>query len=230
MDEKQARRLFDGIAPRYDLLNHMLSLGLDRGWRKRAVRALVPSRPERILDVATGSGDLAVAALVLNPEQIAAIDVSEKMLAAAAAKIKRKKDGHKIILQRADAGALPFADGSFDAAIAGFGVRNFPDLEKGLGEMRRVLKKGGVLVVLEFSCPRHFPLKQLHRFYLRCIVPLAGGLVSGNRSAYIHLGTSILAFPHGAEFAAILARCGFSRASCQPLHFGICSIYRAEKN
>jgi demethylmenaquinone methyltransferase/2-methoxy-6-polyprenyl-1,4-benzoquinol methylase len=229
VDEMQAGRLFDGIAPRYDFLNHLLSLGLDRGWRKRAIRALTLSKPERILDVATGSGDLAIAALDVNPGQITAIDVSEKMLAAAAAKIKRKKAVHKIILQQADVGALPFADGSFDAAIAGFGVRNFFDLEKGLGEMQRVLKSGGVLVVLEFSCPRHFPLRQLHRFYLRYVIPLAGGLVSGKRAAYIHLGTSILAFPHGAEFAAILARRGFSRVSCHPLHFGICSIYRAEK-
>lgn len=224
-----SRSLFDAIALKYDLLNRLLSLGLDRGWRKRTVRSLAPCRPELILDVATGSGDMAIAALALNPVQVTAVDVSEKMLAVAAAKIKKKKAGHKITLQRADAEALPFADQSFDAVTVAFGVRNFANLEKGLGEISRVLKKGGTAVILEFSLPRRFPMRQLQRLYLRKILPRVGGFVSRNRAAYAYLASSVLAFPQRGEFAAILERCGFDKADFRPLSFGICSVYTAEK-
>ena len=220
-------KLFDDIAPKYDLMNRLLSLGLDRGWRRAAVRALAPYRPRRVLDVATGSGDLALAALAAGPEQVTAVDVSEKMLALAAAKIGRSREGRRIILKRAAAEALPFADSSFDAVMAGFGARNFVDLEKGLGEMRRVLKKGGVAVILEFSLPRSILVKPLHGFYLKKIIPLAGSLVAGNRAAYARLSESILAFPSGESFTAILKKCGFARATSRPLSFGICSVYLA---
>jgi demethylmenaquinone methyltransferase/2-methoxy-6-polyprenyl-1,4-benzoquinol methylase len=221
--------LFDDIAPKYDLLNRLLSLGLDRGWRRAAVRALAPFRPRRVLDVAAGSGDLALAALAAGPERVTAVDVSERMLALAAAKIEKCGKRGRIVLERAAAEALPFTDGSFDAVMAGFGVRNFIDLEKGLAEMRRVLKKGGAAVILEFSLPRRFPVKPLHRFYLENVIPLAGSLVAGNRAAYVYLAESILAFPDGERFTSILDQCGFAGSTCRALSFGICSVYTAVK-
>lgn len=219
------RRLFDEIAPTYDRLNRLLSLGLDRGWRRQAVRALAPHKPKLILDVATGSGDLAIAALSLNPDAVTAVDVSPGMLSRAAAKIAGIKDGGRIALLSAAAEALPFADNSFDAVCVAFGARNFADLDKGLGEIFRVLKPGGVVVVLEFSRPRNPLLRRLHRFYLLGPLPLLGGFVSGNRAAYVHLGESVLAFPHGEEFSALLARAGFSATACRRLSLGVCSLY-----
>lgn len=222
-------RLFDDIAASYDRMNRLLSLGLDRGWRRAAVRTLAPYAPGHILDVATGSGDLALAALALEPESITAVDTSASMLAVAAAKIAAAKNGQRIVLRRAAAEALPFADSSFDAVMAGFGVRNFADLDKGLAEMRRVLKPGGALVILEFSLPRRFPARPLHRFYLKRVIPLAGGLLTGNRAAYVRLSESISAFPDDSEFVAILERCGFGGVSCCRLFFGTCSVYTAVK-
>jgi demethylmenaquinone methyltransferase/2-methoxy-6-polyprenyl-1,4-benzoquinol methylase len=219
------KRLFDEIAPTYDRLNRLLSLGLDSGWRRQAVRVLAPHRPRLILDVATGSGDLAVAALTLNPDAVTAVDISPGMLSRAAAKVARTSDGHRITLQSAAAEALPFADRTFDAVCVGFGVRNFADLDKGLGEIFRVLKSGGIAVILEFSRPRNPLLRRLHRFYLRGPLPWLGGLVSGNRAAYVRLAESVLAFPHGVEFTARLSRAGFSATACRRLSFGICSVY-----
>ncbi len=225
----ETAELFDGIAPRYDLMNRLLSLGLDRGWRRKAVNALAPFGPRRVLDVATGSGDLALAVLALDPEQVAGVDISRGMLERAASKAAKRHDGSRVVLERAAAEGLPFADSSFDAVTVGFGVRNFAGLEKGLGEMRRVLKAGGAAVILEFSLPRRFPVKQLHRFYLGNLIPLAGSLFAGNRAAYVRLAESILAFPDGEEFAAILKKAGFANATGRRLSFGICSIYLAVK-
>ena len=225
----ESEKLFDGIAPRYDRANRLLSLGLDRGWRKKAVAALKPFRPRCLLDLATGSGDLALAALDAGVEQITAVDISARMMAAAAAKIAKVENGERIVLRRAAAESLPFADESFDAVIVGFGVRNFADLDKGLSEMRRILKPGGVAVILEFSLPSAFPARSLHRFYLRKIVPLIGWLASGSRAPYVHLGESILTFPDGAAFIAVLKRNGFKRMTYRRLSFGACSIYTAIK-
>ena len=224
-----AERLFDEIASTYDLLNRLLSLGLDRGWRRQAVRALTPFQPRRILDLACGSGDLAVAALALDPESITAADTSPRMLEIAAAKIAGNRKGRRVTLVLAAAEALPFADGSFDAVIVGFGVRNFSDLSRGLAEIYRVLGPGGVAVILEFSRPRHNLLARLHGFYLRCVLSRVGGLVSGNRAAYAYLARSILAFPHEDEFTALLAAANFANTTCRRLSFGICSVYRAVK-
>ncbi len=225
----ETESLFDEIAPKYDLLNRLLSLGLDRGWRRAAVKALASYRPRHVLDVATGSGDLALAALDAGVERVTAVDVSAAMLALAAAKAARRRAGERIVLARAAAEALPFADYSFDAVTVGFGARNFADLEKGLREMRRVLKSGGIAVILEFSLPRRFPMKQLHRLYLRLVIPLAGRRIAGNRAAYAHLAASIPAFPDGERFTVILKKCGFVRPAVRPLSLGICSVYTAEK-
>lgn len=225
----ETERLFDGIAPWYDRLNRLLSLGLDRGWRRAAVRALGDIRGKSVLDVAAGSGDLALAALDAGAARVTASDVSAVMLDAAAAKAGRRGCAERLVLVRAAAEALPFADASFAAVSAAFGARNFADLEKGLAEMRRVLEPGGQAIVLEFSRPRAFPLRPLHRFYLKRVIPLIGGALTGRRSAYVYLGESILAFPDEANFMAILGRAGFSHVSCRRLTLGVCSIYTATK-
>jgi demethylmenaquinone methyltransferase/2-methoxy-6-polyprenyl-1,4-benzoquinol methylase len=225
----QTERMFDDIAPSYDLLNRLLSLGLDRGWRRQAVLAFAPFRPRRILDLACGSGDMAVAALALDPESVTAADVSAPMLELAAAKIAGSRNGRRVTLAAAAAEALPFADGWFDAVTVGFGVRNFTDLAKGLAEIFRVLAPGGVAVILEFTRPPGSLLGRLHGIYLRNALPLLGGLVSGNRAAYVYLARSALAFPQGEGFTSLLAVAGFSAATCRQLSFGICSVYRAVK-
>ncbi len=225
----QTERMFDAMARKYDRLNRVLSLGLDRGWRRATIRALGDIRGKSVLDVATGSGDLALAALAAGAARVTAIDVSAAMLDAAAAKAGRCGCPQRVVLARAAAEALPFADDSFDAVCAGFGARNFADLEKGLAEMRRVLKPGGRVVVLEFSRPRALPLRPPHRFYLKRVIPLIGGALTGRRSAYAYLGESILAFPDGADFMNVLSRAGFSRVTCRRLTLGVCSIYTAEK-
>lgn len=219
--------LFDEIAPRYDRMNRLLSLGLDRGWRRRAAAAL--GAPAHLLEVAAGSGELALAALAAGAGRVTALDPAEGMLALAAAKARRRGMAERIELKRGVAEDIPYADGSFDAVIAGFGVRNFHDLERGLREMRRVLKPGGAAVVLEFSRPRFFPARPLHRLYLKTALPLAGGLLAGNRAAYLRLAETILAFPDGRDFIAVLERCGFAGASCRRLSFGVCSLYTARK-
>jgi demethylmenaquinone methyltransferase/2-methoxy-6-polyprenyl-1,4-benzoquinol methylase len=229
MDAMETAELFDDIAPKYDRMNRLLSLGLDRGWRRQAVRALAPIRPRRALDVATGSGELALALLALAPEQVAAVDISRRMLELAAAKAAKRHAGARVVFERAAAEGLPFADSSFDAVTVGFGVRNFADLEKGLAEMLRVLKPGGVAAILEFSLPGPFPLRLLHRIYLKKIIPLLGRLAAGNQAAYVRLAESILAFPHGEGFTALLAGAGFSGAVRRRLSLGVCTVYCAVK-
>lgn len=225
----ETERLFDEIAPLYDRLNRILSLGLDRGWRRAAVRALGDIKGKSVLDVAAGSGDLALAVLAAGAARVTAIDVSAAMLDAAATKAGRRGCLERIVLARAAAEALPFAADSFDAVCAGFGARNFAGLEKGLAEMRRVLKPGGRSVVLEFSRPRAFFLRPPHRFYLKRVIPLVGGALTGRRSAYAYLGESILAFPDGADFSTVMSRAGFSHVTCRRLSMGICSLYAATK-
>jgi len=223
------RSLFDGIAPRYDLLNHLLSAGIDRRWRRRAVEQLRDLRPRAILDVATGTGDLALEASRLQPEEIIGVDLSPRMLERARAKVARRGLARLITLQQGEAEALPFGDGRFDGVLVAFGVRNFERLDQGLREIHRVLRPGGKLVVLEFSHPHRFPFRQLYFFYFRRILPRLGRALSGHAEAYSYLPDTVMAFPEGEAFVRILSEAGFERPTLQTLSAGVASIYTGQK-
>ena len=227
--QAQVRSLFDSIAHRYDFLNHKLSSGIDILWRKRIIRQLQKLHPRRILDVATGTADLAIEAAKLNPEQVIGIDISIKMLEIAQTKILKKNLAKIITLEPGAAEHLRFESDSFDIVMTAFGVRNFEDLALGLREFRRVLRSGGTAMILEFSKPRRSPMKQLYRIYSRFFIPLLGALIAKNRSAYEYLPSTINEFPDGEEFCQMLINAGFSSADCYPQTFGIASIYRAVK-
>lgn len=228
--KEQVSRMFDNISGRYDFLNHFLSAGIDIIWRKKAIRRLKKEKPQLLLDVATGTGDLALEAQrILRPEKIIGVDISKGMLEIGREKIKKKKLEDRIVLQEGDSENLQFADNYFDAVIVSYGVRNFENLEKGLQEMARVVKQGGSVVILEFSRPRRFPFKQLFHVYFRYILPFIGKLISRDKSAYTYLPESVQAFPEGTTFVEILKRSGFSEATWIPLTFGISAIYHARK-
>lgn len=225
----QVARMFDSISRNYDFLNHFLSLGIDKGWRRKAIKLLRPIHPKQMLDVATGTGDFAIEALRLNPDQITGVDISEGMLEIGRKKILKKGLGDKIELLKGDSENLPFGENNFDAVIVAFGVRNFENLEKGLQEILRVMRPGAMLVVLEFSKPRRFPFKQLYSIYFKFILPRIGRVVSKDKAAYTYLPESVEAFPDGAGFENILAKVGFKNTTCVSLTFGISSIYTARK-
>ncbi len=227
--KEQVAKMFDNISGNYDFLNHFLSLGIDKLWRKKAVRHLESIHPKLILDVATGTGDFAVEALKLNPDKIIGIDISEGMLAVGRKKMVKLGYDTRIELRNGDSEKLPFEENKFDAIVVGFGVRNFENLEKGLSEMLRVLKPGGKVVVLEFSKPTVFPLRQLFHFYFRFILPKIGKWVSHDSSAYTYLPESVQAFPDGKAFTLILSQVGFKNTTCTPLTFGISSLYTGIK-
>ncbi len=219
--------MFDAVAPRYDLLNRLLSAGIDRYWRSRAVRMLSDEQPQRVLDVATGTADLAIKIeRTLHPRETIGIDLSTEMLQRGREKVERKGLAPRISLQRADAADLPFADAAFDAAFVAFGVRNFEDLDAGLGDIRRVLRPGGSLVVLEFSRPRAFPIKQLYDWYSHHLLPRIGGLLSPDEGAYEYLPNSVAVFPDGPNFLRRMEAVGFSDLEWAPLTFGIASLYK----
>lgn len=221
--------MFDTISARYDFLNHLLSLGIDRSWRRKAIRMLREGQPKYILDVATGTGDFAIQALSLNPDKVVGIDISEGMLSKGRAKLAERKLGERIELLKGDSENIPFEGNKFDAVTVAFGVRNFENLERGLQEIHRVLRPGGQLVVLEFSKPRIFPFRQIFNFYFRFILPRIGSLVSKDRSAYRYLPESVRDFPDGERFTAILRKVGFNQTACKELTFGISSVYSARK-
>lgn len=223
------RSLFDSIARRYDFLNHALSFGIDILWRQRAIQLLEPCMPKQILDVATGTADLALEAVRLNPERITGIDISPKMLDIGRQKIRSRKLEQVITLETGEAEHLRFDSGSFDAVMAAFGVRNFIDLQLGLKEFHRVLRRGGSAMILEFSKPKRFPIKQMFPYYSKYFLPLVAGIVSNNRSAYEYLPRTVAEFPDGEEFCALLRSVGFTSAACSPQTFGIASIYIAKK-
>ena len=227
--KEQVRAMFDDISPKYDLLNHLLSFGIDFSWRRKLVRLLLAGNPRSVLDVATGTADLAIAIAKAGVGAVTGVDISEKMLAIGRIKTAGQDISGSIALQVADAAALPFADNTFDAVTVAFGVRNFEDLRAGLTEMKRVLRPGGTLLILEFSHPATFPMKQLYGFYSRRIIPAIGQLVSGNAEAYRYLPESVRAFPSGDDFLKILASIGMNQARCHSLTAGISSIYQAEK-
>lgn len=227
--KEQVARMFNNISKRYDFLNHFLSLGIDRGWRRKAIGMLRRHQPQQILDVATGTGDFALQAMALNPQKIVGVDISEGMLDVGRRKVSAKGLNNTITLQYGDSEDLPFVDGSFDAITVGFGVRNFENLRRGLLEMHRVLKPGGTAVILEFSRPRVFPFRQVYNFYFSFILPRIGRMVSKDDSAYTYLPKSVEAFPDGEDFLRILQDVGFKQNQCRPLTFGVSSIYTGTK-
>lgn len=227
--KEQVAEMFNNISKRYDFLNHFLSLGIDILWRKKAIRLLKKDQPKQILDVATGTGDFAIEALALNPDRVVGVDISSGMLEMGRQKMKKRGVDHIIDMQMGDSEKLLFDDNTFDAAIVAFGVRNFENLQKGLSDMCRVLKSGGKIVVIEFSRPKRFPMKQLYNFYFKSILPIIGKLISKDQSAYTYLPESVEAFPDGQDFLNILTEVGFKNVECRPLTFGISSIYIGQK-
>lgn len=225
----QVADMFNNIAGKYDFLNHTLSMGIDKGWRKKAIAEIGKVNPKIILDVATGTGDLAIAASELGPEKIIGIDIADQMLAVGRQKLKDQHLSDMISLQVGDSEALPFEDGHFDAITCAYGVRNFEHLEAGLTDMNRVLRKGGKVAILEFSRPKSFPVKQLYTFYFKYILPAFGKIVSKHSTAYAYLHESAMAFPEGKDFCKILERCGYKEAKARPLTFGITTLYTATK-
>lgn len=221
--------MFNTIAPRYDFLNHVLSMGIDKGWRRKAINLLRKDNPRLILDVATGTADFAIAANQLRPDNIEGIDIAEKMLEAGRVKVRQKGLDKVIRLTQADSEKIPFGDNTFDAITVGFGVRNFEHLEIGLKEMYRVLKPGGTALVLEFSAPTSFPVKQLYQFYFHNVLPVIGKLVSKDNSAYHYLPESVAAFPSGNDFLQLYINAGFVETEQIRLTFGIASIYIGKK-
>lgn len=226
----QVEQMFDNISGKYDFLNHTLSLNIDKGWRKETVKEISQSSPKVILDVATGTADLAIALNKMpSAEKIFGIDISQGMLDMGQVKLKDLKLNDKIILQKADSENLPFEDDTFDAITVAFGVRNFETLELGLSEMLRVLKPGGTVGVLEFSQPQSFPFKQLYTFYFKNILPRLGKMISRDDAAYTYLPDSVGAFPYGDKFVEILNKVGFKNSRARPLTFGVSSLYIATK-
>lgn len=228
-EKGQVSAMFNKIAPKYDFLNHFLSAGIDKRWRKAVVRKLEKIHPSSILDVATGTGDLAIRAAQLNPDKIVGVDIAIEMLEIGRIKINKKGLTNIITLQEGDSLSLDFPDNTFDASMVAFGVRNFANLEQGLGEMFRVLRSGGMIAVLEFSTPEHFPLKQLYRFYSRYMLPFLGKVISGDKQAYTYLPETVAAFPYGNEFVEILSGVGFKNVECKVLSGGIASLYTGLK-
>lgn len=204
-------------------------MGIDKGWRKKAIALLAPLKPQQILDVATGTGDFAIQALTLKPQKIVGVDISEGMLSVGKRKIRERKIDHIVELRSGDSENLPFAENRFDAVTVAFGVRNFEDLTQGLEEIYRVLRPGGMAVILEFSRPRGFPFRQLYSFYFNFILPRIGRMVSQDKAAYTYLPKSVEAFPDGEDFLHILQQVGFKQTKCRSLTFGISSIYTGTK-
>jgi len=225
----QVAQMFDNISEKYDFLNHFLSMGIDVSWRKKVVKIIGKQNPDSILDIATGTGDLAIMMSELNAKKIIGLDLSEGMLAVGKEKVTAKKLDNLINMIQGDSENLPFNDNYFDAITVAFGVRNFENLDKGLSEILRVLKPNGKLVVLEFSKPQGFIMKPLYGFYSNYILPLLGKFISKDKSAYTYLPESVAAFPYGQAFNKILKNIGFKAIENQPVSFGIATIYAASK-
>jgi len=226
----QVADMFNNISKTYDFLNHFLSLGIDIIWRKQAINELKKDQPQTILDVATGTGDFAFEALsILNPKKIIGVDISQGMLDIAQQKITKRNLSDKFEVKLGDSEKLPFDNNQFDAVTVAYGVRNFENLEIGLADIQRVLKPGGKAVVLEFSKPKVFPVKQLYNVYFTYITPGIGKLFSKDARAYSYLPESVAAFPDGERFVELMQKAGFRNTKCRPLAFGICSIYTGVK-
>ena len=227
--KQQVAEMFNNISGNYDFLNHFLSLGIDILWRKKAIKMLKQDNPKQILDIATGTGDFAIEALALDPDFVTGVDISDGMLEKGREKLKQRGLDDKIALFNGDSENLAFEDNKFDAIIVAFGVRNFENLERGLSDMKRVLRPGGKVVILEFSKPNSFPFKQLYNFYLKYILPIVGRLISKDQAAYTYLPESVGNFPDGDKFLNVLQEVGYTDTRCRPLTFGISSIYTGLK-
>ncbi|MCR5453694.1 MAG: bifunctional demethylmenaquinone methyltransferase/2-methoxy-6-polyprenyl-1,4-benzoquinol methylase UbiE [Bacteroidales bacterium] len=226
---EQVEDMFDNIAPKYDLLNHSLTIGIDRIWRRKAIKIANENHPTSILDIAAGTGDFSILEAQRTQAQITAIDISQKMLDVAILKAEKNGLAERITFQKADSLAMPFADNTFDAATVGFGVRNFVDIPKGLSEIYRVLKPGGRLVVLELSEPYNPVVKAGFDLYFHKVLPFFGRMVSKDKSAYTYLPKSVDNFPYGERFVEIMNSCGYANTSLQWLSLGIAAIYVGEK-
>jgi len=223
--KEKVQAMFNEISGKYDFLNHFLSFGIDRFWRKRLVKEILLSKPAYVLDLATGTADLAIELHRKGKTRITGVDISEEMMALGREKIARAGLSHVIDLKYGDAEDLSFPDENFDAAMIAFGVRNFEHLEKGLSEMKRVLRKGSKVMILEFSHPQSFPVKQFYRIYSRFIIPLMGRIISSHPSAYNYLPETVAAFPSGNRFLNIMMQTGFKECRLINLSGGIASIY-----
>ena len=227
--KKQVEQMFDNISPKYDLLNRILSGGIDIQWRKDVIKIVQAAKPETILDIATGTGDLAIMMAKHTNAQITGLDLSAGMLEVGCKKVEAEGLNSRVTMIQGDSENLPFEDNTFDCITVSFGVRNFENLEKGLSEIRRILKPGGTFVILEFSYPTSFPMKQLYTFYSKNILPAIGKLISKDQSAYTYLPDSVAAFPHGEEMKNILKNVKFTQPIDKKLTFGIASIYKSVK-
>lgn len=227
--KEEVAQMFNNISAKYDFLNHFLSVGIDKIWRKKAVKMLQAVAPKRILDLATGTGDFALESLKLKPTEIIGIDISEGMLEVGRQKMKKKLVDHIISMRLGDSEDLPFEDDYFDAFTVGFGVRNYENLEKGLGEMLRVLRPGGMGIVLEFSKPKKFPVKQYYAFHSKYVIPFFGKRISKDDKAYAYLPESVAAFPEGEDFLAILNQVGYKNTKATLVGGGIATIYSGTK-
>jgi demethylmenaquinone methyltransferase/2-methoxy-6-polyprenyl-1,4-benzoquinol methylase len=225
----QVEQMFDKVSTNYDFLNRVLTFGIDIRWRKKVVKVIAKNNPKQILDIATGTGDFAIMLAKLNPEKVIGLDISQGMLDMGIEKIKNKKLDGLIDMIQGDSENMPFDDNTFDAITVGFGVRNFENLDKGLQEIKRVLKPHGVLAILETSQPEKFPMKQLFKFYSKYIIPTVGNLFSKDKNAYSYLPESAAAFPYGEKFNNILQKNGFNSATNRSLTFGIAAMYTAKK-
>ena len=227
---KLVEEMFDNIAPTYDTLNHRLSWDIDKGWRKKAIKRLLPFAPKKMLDIATGTGDFAILATqLLHPDHLIGADISEGMMEIGRQKVKKMGLDKVISFEKQDCLHLGYEDETFDAVTAAFGIRNFQDLDQGLAEMCRVLKKGGHLCIVELTTPVNFPMKQLFRIYSGTVLPIYGKLISKDQSAYDYLNKTIAAFPQGEVMMEVLKKAGFEKAEFKRLTFGICTLYFATK-
>ena len=227
--KEQVAEMFDNIAPRYDFLNHFLSFGIDKIWRRKAIRLLMKYSPSAILDVATGTGDFAIESLKTGAQLVIGVDISEEMLAVGRVKIAAMGLEHRIVLQKGDSEELAFSDNSFDAVTVAFGVRNYENLSKGIDELFRVLKPGGIVCILEFSKPRNLPVKLVYNFYSFYILPFFGRLFSKDKSAYRYLPESVENFSDGKDFLAVLIKSGFNQTKEYRQTFGVATIYTGLK-
>ena len=226
----QVEQMFDNIAPTYDKLNHRLSWDIDKGWRKKAIKALAPYKPQSLLDIATGTGDFAILATqMLHPQRVVGADISEGMMQIGREKVKALRLENVVMFEKEDCTHLSYNNENFDAVTAAFGIRNFADLDAGLREMCRVLRTGGHLSIVELTTPVKFPMRQLFHIYSHTVLPVYGRLISKDTSAYSYLTKTIEAFPQGERMVEILKKAGFSDAKFKRLTFGICTMYFATK-